>query len=719
MLSLLLATALASGLTDPGRSEVRVYSAPYTLAEGRSVEEMQLLERLERLDYTRVKQRPASPGEYFYGRDTFWVYRRAFRHDGVEWPAALIGIDFASGDAVGTRNGNDKTGRLGGAGDVLEPELIAESLTETRARRIPISLDELPDHVWQPLLALEDHRFFDHVGVDGISIARALFENVRGGQVSQGGSTLTQQLVKNRDLTPKRTLDRKASEALRALALEAEYSKEEILEAYLNTVYYGHIDGVGVYGLGAAAEAYFSTSAADLSLDQAAALAAVLQGPNGLSPVRHPDACKKRRDHALTRMQELGWATETEIGIAQKRGLGVKKQAPSPEASPSVLAALRPTLDAVAKDRLDRGLGIRVETTLDPLAQQAAERALSRRLRDFDGVQGAVVMVDATSGAVRAYVGGDPRSPDHFDRAGIARRQPGSTAKPFVALEAVERCGVHGPLHLRTHFSDSAFALDLPTGVWSPDNYDHKDHGPTTLRDALVHSYNRPFARIGQVCGTDAIAERMAWAGLPIPESAPASVVLGTVEVTPIELASAYTVFLDGRAHEPVLVSRVEKPRGALLHKNNGGSTRAASATGARLVHSVMEDVVDRGTATRADAVGVDVIGKTGSTAADAWYAGHADGVVTVVWLGKDDATRLGISGGRGAAPVAASLAPLALAYPAPELPMPVLLVQKDVDPDTGLRVGLLGSGEPEWFRMGVTPPVKPLLSKGRPAVIE
>lgn len=719
MLTLLLASALANGLNDPGRSEIRVYSAPYEFAEGRTVEQMRLLDRLERLHYTRIKARPTQPGEYFYGHETFWIYRRAFRSDGTEFPAVLIGISLFRDRAMGTVNANGGEGSLGGRGDVLEPEVLAESLTEARAARIPITLDELPEHVWRPLLALEDHRFFDHVGVDGISIARALLENVRGGSVSQGGSTLTQQLVKNRDLTPKRTLDRKASEALRALAIEAEYDKVEILEAYLNTVYYGHIDSVHLYGLGAASRAYFSKDAADLSLDEAAVLAAILQGPNGLSPVRHPVDCKERRDHALSRMGELEWATAAEVRIATKRSLGVNTTAPTRQASASVLTAIRPSLDAVAQDRLDRGLGVRVETTLDALAQHEAEAALSRRLRDFTGVQGAVVMLEANSGAIRAYVGGDPSHPDEFDRAGAARRQPGSTAKPFAALEAVEQCGSQGPLHLRTTFSDSPFSLNLPSGTWSPDNYDHKNHGPTTLRDALVYSYNRPFARMGQVCGAEAIADRMTLAGLPIPSPAPASVVLGTVEVSPVELAGGYTVFLDGRAHEPVLVSRVEKPNGGLLTKSTSTATRVSSATGARLIRSALDDVVERGTATRADSAGMEVIGKTGSTHADAWFAGHADGLVTVVWLGRDDASKLGISGGKGAAPVAGSLAPLALAYAMPSLPEPLMLVTKEVDPDTDLRVGVLGSGEPELFRRGVTPPVKPLLSKGRAVVLE
>lgn len=716
MIAALLSLALAGPLDDqPGRSETRVYSAPYVLAAERSLDQMRLEERLRRLDYERVKGRPDAPGQYFYGDEVVWIYRRAFRQGGRQHAAELLGLQLENGQIAEVADGRGNTRPL--SYDALEPELLAESLTESRARRRLVELADLPDHVWQPVLALEDHRFFDHIGVDGISIARALLENVRGGSVSQGGSTITQQLVKNRDLSPKRTLDRKASEALRALAIEAEYDKEEILGAYLNTVYYGHVDGVAVYGIGSAARTYFSKEAADLTLEEAAALAAVLQGPNGLHPIRHPDACTERRDRALQRMEELGWLSQTEARIARGRPLSTRKSSPEPEASRSLLAAIDAEVQAAAPKRA--GLGVVVETHLDPLAQERAEEALATRLGDFDGVQGAVVLLEASTGEIVAYVGGDPRRPDAFDRAGAASRQPGSTAKPFALLEAVERCGTSGPLHLQSWVADSPFRLDTDAGTWEPDNYDHRDHGPTRLRDALVYSYNRPFARVGQHCTSEAIAERMTWAGLQMPATAPHSVVLGTVETSPRALAGAYTVFEDGRAREPVLIARIEKPAGGVLAKNEGETRRAASATGATLVRSAMTDVVDRGTATRADAKGVRVHGKTGSTTADAWFAGQADGLVGVVWLGRDDAKRLGITGGKGAAPVMATLAPLALAWPEPERSSPLMLVTREVDPETGLRVGALGKGEDELFRRGVTPPVKPLLGKGRPKVLE
>lgn len=719
-MTLLLATlALSAPLeATPGRTESRIYSAPYAIVEGRTTDEMRLVERLERLGYRRVRDRPTEAGTYFLGKDTVWIYRRAFGRDGLVFDAKLIGLRVSGGRALGSMTPEGP--REGFAyDDLLEPELLASSIDEVRARPEPIVLSQLPDHVWQPLLALEDHRFFDHVGVDGIAIARALFENARGGQVSQGGSTITQQLIKNRDLTPKRTLDRKASEAVRALALEAEYSKEDILQAYLNTVYYGHVDGVAVYGLGAASRTYFSKAAGDLTLDEAAVLAAVLQGPNGLHPLRHPDACKERRDRALDRMSELGWATSSEVSAAKRRALGTRKSAPTPEAGAGLVAAVARLAESAVPRRLDRDLGVVIETGIDPLAQAAAEQALASGLRKHRGVQGAVVVLDASTGEVRAYVGGDPRRPDAFDRAGRAQRQPGSTVKPLVLLEAFERCGERGPLHLQTWVSDRPVAIDTPTGTWAPDNYDHADHGPTRLRDALAQSYNRPFARVGSYCGAAWVAERMRLSGLSIPEPPPESVVLGTIETSPLALAGAYSTFVDGRAHTPHLITRIEKPGGAMLYRDKGAETRVASATGVRLVASAMADVVDHGTGTRAKTNAVAVIGKTGSTEADAWFAGLADGLVLVTWLGRDDASRLGVTGGAGAAPIARELAPLALAYPTPDRASPLMLVTREIDPDTGLRVGALGTGEPELFKRGVVPPVKPVIGKGSPDVLE
>ena len=312
---------LSAGLDDDlGRNEVRIYSAPYRIEAGRPVTDLDLPRRLERLGYVRRRgERPREPGEYFFGTDRFWIYRPDVRIGGKRHPSRLLGLEL--GDGL-IRSGIDAGGEpLHGKHFWIEPELLAESFDSDRAARVPVAFDSLPDHVWQAVLAAEDSRFFEHSGLDARALARASLRNAKAGKVVQGGSTITQQLIKIRDLSPKRSIGRKASEAARALALEAEFDKTEILEAYLDAVYFGHVDGIQIYGLGTAAQAYFSKPVDNLSLEEAALLAAMIQGPNRLSPVRHPDRVVDRYRWVLTRMVASDWLEPSRMHASHRRGL--------------------------------------------------------------------------------------------------------------------------------------------------------------------------------------------------------------------------------------------------------------------------------------------------------------------------------------------------------------------------------------------------------------
>ncbi|HEX6200870.1 MAG TPA: transglycosylase domain-containing protein, partial [Thermoanaerobaculia bacterium] len=317
------AAARAQSLeTELGRNEVRVFSAPYELTPGMTVTGARVPERLERLGYRRVHGRPEAPGEYFWGHDVFWILRRAHRLAAREHPAELFGLALEEGRIVGflgpDREPRWQDGRLR---PWLEPEVLAESLGADRAPRLPVELDGLPERVWRPVLAAEDHRFFDHSGLDAIAIARAALANLRAGGVAQGGSTLTQQLVKMRDLSPRRTLGRKVSAAVRALALEAEYDKREILESYLNTVYFGN----GAYGVQEAANTYFGKPARKLNVAQAATIAGVIRAPEDYDPYDRPKAALARRDTVLGKLAELGWVKQERIDRALKQKLKLQK----------------------------------------------------------------------------------------------------------------------------------------------------------------------------------------------------------------------------------------------------------------------------------------------------------------------------------------------------------------------------------------------------------
>ncbi|HEY8144135.1 MAG TPA: transglycosylase domain-containing protein, partial [Kofleriaceae bacterium] len=447
-LALFTASAAAAGdlETELGRNESRIYAAPFVIPTGAKVADLALPERLERLGYHRVHDRPDAAGQYFHGSEVFWVYRRSCHAFGADRPSALFGLDLGrGGTVVGVRLPDGSRRSIRDDGDAwLEPELLAESLAERRAVRTRIALESLPERVWRPVLAAEDARFFEHTGVDPRAVARAALRNLMAGRVAQGGSTITQQLIKNRDLGPERTLGRKASEAMRALALEAAYDKREILQAYLNSVYLGHVDGLAVHGIGTAARVYFSKPAANLSLAEAAALAAMIQGPNRLSPTSAASALRSRRDWVLSRMAELGWASKDEAARAKAQGLGAKLSSPRAPGAPQFVAWVAQEVSAEAGE----GRGYLVETTLDPWLQRLAERAVAARLetlrksypRSRSEMQAALVALDGRTGEVLAYVGGDPAAPG-FDRVRSAKRQPGSVVKPFVALEAIERCG--------------------------------------------------------------------------------------------------------------------------------------------------------------------------------------------------------------------------------------------------------------------------------------
>lgn len=654
---------------EMGRSEVRVWSAPYRPRVGLTVTDMALPERLERLGYERVRVQPENPGQYFWGYDVFWVYSRSHRAAGRPHPAELWGLDLdPTGRVEGylEADGSRRSPRRRGfrRSPWIEPELLSESLTADRTPRVPLELDALPEHVWRPLLAAEDSRFFDHVGLDARGIARALLKNALAGEVVQGGSTITQQVIKMRELTPKRTLGRKASEAVRALALEAEYDKREILEAYLDHVYLGHHEGLGVYGYGAGARVWFGEDVEDLDLAEAAALAALVQGPNRLHPVRRPQRLRERQEWVLDRLRKLDWASRREVRRARRQGLSTLDPGPPPP-SPArhLLSWVRELARGEAAELLDDGRGVWVETNLDPILQRAAEEAVEEGLEDLRErsprlrrrpLTAALVALDADTGDVLAYVGGDPADRgDDFDRARRARRQPGSTVKPLVLLEAFQRCGRERSVGPDWTVEDRPLTLDLPSGSWTPANPSGRFRGTVTLRQALIESLNVPFVRLARHCGFDAVADRFEEAGLDLPDSPPPAFVLGAVEVSPLELASAYVTFSHrGRRMEPRPVRRLERPSGARLERWPEDRDKVVKKRTAREVRELLAAALER--VGDGGLEGLGAYGKTGtsSDSRDAWMAGGAGSVVAVVWVGLDDGEPLGWSGGAAAAPI-------------------------------------------------------------------
>jgi penicillin-binding protein 1B len=710
-----------------GRSEVRVWSAPYPLVRGVTVRGAGIPERLDRLGYTRVRRRPQAPGEYFWGEDKVWIYRHGHRWDGRDWPPRLIclELDPYRGEIQAVVSASRRPLVRPTDGAWLEPEVLAESLDGRRAPRIPLRLADMPERVWQPVLAAEDHRFFAHRGVDTRSLARAVLANLRLGGVAQGGSTLTQQLVKNRDLTPRRTVTRKVSEALRALDVDSAHSKQEILEVYLNHVYLGQVDGLAVHGFGAAALAFFGKPAETLQVQEAATLAGMIRSPNRLSPLRHPAEAKARRDQVLASMGQLGWLLPADVAAAQARPLGIRHVAPRPPMAGSFIAWAAAVARRTAPERIARGRGVVLETTLDPLLQLEAERAVvlatARLRRDHRELRNAplgvaLVALDPSDGGVVAYVGSPPGSlPGGFDRVRQGKRQPGSLVKPLVLLEAFESCGGE-PIYPASRVADEPVQLALPGSVngkgavWEPVDADRRFLGVVSVREALRESRNVPFVRLARRCGFAATADRLREAGLAIPSPPPPSFVLGSVEATPLQVARAYTVFATpGDAMRPRPVSRVERPGGSRLDRIWPYRRRVVSPASAYLAIDLLRDAAALGTARAAAIPGLVVAAKTGTTSEqrDAWLAGHAGGLVTVVWVGRDDGRPLGLTGSEAAAPLWREFMRRAVPLRPPHrLERPPLVVDRYVDAETGL---LVRSFNPramrEVFREDVLPP--------------
>lgn len=694
---------------EVGRREFRIFSDGLPLTEGGDINQMRLNERLERLDYRRVKKKPTQPGTYFWGTQTFWIYQREHIHRGRPIQARLFGLKLSNNVITGAVDDGekniavDKRGRLW-----LEPELLAESLDGDRAKRIPFALADMPEQVWRPLLAAEDARFFDHHGIDARALGRSLWANIKAGKVVQGGSTITQQLIKNRDLTPKKTLGRKASEAVRALKLEAQYSKEEILEAYINFVYLGHIDGLAIYGYATAADAFFGKALKNLNLAECATLAAMVQGPNRLAPHRHPDRVKKRRDWVLDRMLELKWADAGAVARAKQQPVTTKLRERPPIGMSRFLGWVEEILGDQHKKRSKRQRGFVVYTSLDPLLQEAAEHAVARQTRK--GLDTALVALDAETGGVLAYVGADPNNrSDDFDRARLGSRQPGSTLKPFILLEAFSRGFGDDAVTPASRIADEALAIDIDGKSWQPHNNDRRFHGTVSVRQALRESYNVPFVRLGRAVGYDRVADRFEDAGFKVPRPIPPSFLLGSIETSPLSLAEAYTVFANGGVRlEAKPIWQTEKPNGGRLKRYRRETDRVANQAGAYMVRELLADVVANGTGKGGRLKGIRAYGKTGTSSnqRDAWFAGFAGSVVCVVWVGNREGGNIAVSGGNQAAKLWRTfMQEAAPARPPKDVKKPMNVVQAWIDPKTGhsVKQGKRGAYE-EHFRRGTVP---------------
>ena len=513
----------------------------------------------------------------------------------------------------------------------------------TEQNRSPVPLTEVPKHVVDAIVDVEDERFWDHGGVDLRATMRALMSNVSAGDVREGGSTITQQLVKNALLTPERSVDRKVREAVLSVRMEDELSKRQILERYLNTVYFGNAS----YGVQAAAETYFNTDARHLDTAQAAFLAGLIHDPIGSDPMKHPVVAKKNRDFALDRM-----VAQRHLSPAEATRL---KATPVPTTISRPLPAVNDYFVEEVKQRLldDRRLGetaqeryravfeggLRIVTTLDPRMQGLAKAKVEETLPDTRGeFTAALVSVESTSGAVRSLVGGPGFEQSKFNIVTQGPgRQPGSSFKPFVLVAALE--AGYAPRDTINGTAPCTFEMPAGQEPWSPENFEGSAGGVMSVTDATAKSVNCAYARLGFVVGFNKVADvarRMGIRTTALPEVP--SMALGSTDVHPIDMASAYaTLANDGVRHDPYFVERIEDRRGRVVLEGRTEGERVISAQHARTATEVLRAVVDNGTGTRARLPRRPVAGKTGTSQdhQNAWFVGYTPQLTTAVWMGS------------------------------------------------------------------------------------
>jgi len=602
-----------------------------------------------------------------------------------------------------------------------EGEVIGEFFYE---KREVVSLDRVPNYLIQAFVAGEDSRFFQHKGLDYLAILRALIRNIFSGEIVQGGSTITQQVVKSLLLSPEKKFARKIREAILAYRIEKYLNKEEILFLYLNQIYLGH----GAYGISAAAENYFGKMIEELNIAESALLAGLPQAPSKNSPYQHPQQAKKRQLYILNRMVEEGFISSSEaIKIAQTPYLLRNKDKPSIEKALHFVEYIRRYVEEkYGKDALYKN-GLQVFSTIDLQFQKMAQEAMESGLKEIEKrekypsadmpftPEGALVCFDLETGYVKAMVGGRDFKKSQFNRAIQARRQTGSSFKPIVYASALDKGFTPSSIIV-----DSPIVFEWGDKKWKPKNFEGKFSGPTTFRNALTHSVNIVTVKIAQEVGVDYIKDYAKKLGVSSPLHSDLSIALGSSSLSLFELTKAYAVFANqGNLFTPIFIKKILDRDGNLLEENlslfypkeSSMEEQVITPQTAFLITYLLKGVVQHGTGWRARSLGRPVAGKTGTTDQfmDAWFIGYTPELMTGIWVGFDEERSLGENetGARAASPIWVTfMSKILKDKPIKDFPVPEGIEFMKVDPKTG-QVSLEKEGILECFREGTGPPQK------------
>lgn len=685
-----------------------IYAAPKQLRPGESISTEELIAHLKRAGYVeKGTQAETARGRFsVQGQNVDIEPSQNSAVDGVpQFPR--IRAQFAkSGKAVSSISNLEGNGRLERVW--LEPELISSVTGRERSKRKIIGFNDLPQHLVKAIVVTEDRSFFEHYGVNLRGIVRALIRRYDNSDPNspiarQGGSSITQQLVKNLLLSPERTLRRKVAEAYMSIILETRLTKERIFELYCNQVYLGQQAGFSINGFGEAADAYFGKDVTNLTLPEAALLAGLIRSPNRYNPYQEVETATSRRNQVLDSMAETGAITREEADRAK--------------AEPVKVAAVRGRIDAsdapYFSDFVQSQLGdiiagpgsaehLRIYTTIDMDLQRAAYAALAKQVAALDKVQvkrfapgtlqAALVAINAKTGEIVAMVGGRDYSKSQLNRATTALRQPGSVFKPFVYATALNTAFDPVPRVITpaTIYIDEPKTFNYDNQEYSPGNFGETyRHGPVTLRDALVNSLNVITVDVAMEVTIGRVMALAAKAGLPKPPRGYPAMALGTSEATPLQVASAYTAFANmGTRTTAIPINRITTGNGVTIAAPTSQKNEVMRPEVAYVMNSFMKDVVNRGTAAKVRARGLkaNVAGKTG-TSRDGWFAGFTPNLVCVVWVGFDDGSQLGLTGANSALPIWTDFMQVALTeHPEwqGDWQMPEGIEQVAINPKTG-----------------------------------
>ncbi len=667
----------------------KVYARPLELFVGQKLAKNDFLTELDALGYRR-QTTVDGPGTGSVNGNTVDLNTRGFQfYEGLEQPQA-VRVKF-SGDYV-----SELSGSSGKKVAVvrLEPLLIGGLYPKNLEDRILIKLDQVPPYLLDTLVTVEDRDFYHHFGVSPKSIARAIWVNTSSGAMRQGGSTLTQQLVKNFYLTNERSLTRKLTEAMMAVLLELHYDKGEILEAYLNEVFVGQDGQRAVHGFGLASQFFFSQPLSELKLHQVALLVGMVKGPSSYNPRRNPERALERRNLVLDLLAQQGVATQEAVDAAKKMPLGVTKRGSLADSSfPGFLDLVKRQLRDDYRDEDLTEEGLRIFTSFDPILQMKAESSVTdtfKRLagrKGADEVEAAMVVTNPESGEVQALVGSRVPGFAGFNRALDAVRPIGSLIKPAVYLTALEQPSKYT---LTSWVQDVPFSVKGADGqIWKPQNYERNSNGTVFLYQGLAHSYNLSTARLGLDLGVPNVLKTLGKLGVQVDWPAYPSMLLGAGGLAPMQVATMYQTLANGGFNTPMRgIRSVLTAEGEPLKRYPFQIQQRFDPASIYLIQNAMQRVMREGTGRSVYNVlpsNLNLAGKTGTSndSRDSWFAGFSQDVLAVVWLGRDDNGKTPFTGATGALQVWTSF--MKKADPLPlDTPVPENIVQAWVDAKTG-----------------------------------